>query len=145
MLSKHKREWHRKLSQALVLFSHSVVLTLCTPMDCRVPATLSMGFPRQEYWSGLTFPSPGDFPDPRIEPLSSTLVARSLPLSHLGTPISTLNSISSLRRRWWGQLPEWSIKEEGRHLSLDPEVCGMKNKKKKTLLRAIQWKNFHKR
>ena len=33
----------------------------------------SMGFPRQEYWSGLPFPSPGDLPDPRIEPGSPTL------------------------------------------------------------------------
>ena len=31
---------------------------------------LSMGFPRQEYWSGLPFPSPGDLPDPGIEPVS---------------------------------------------------------------------------
>ena len=31
-------------------------------------ALLSMGFPRQEYWNGLTFPSPGDLPDPGIEP-----------------------------------------------------------------------------
>ena len=33
-------------------------------------ATLSMGFSRQEYWSGLPFPSPEDFPDPGIEPMS---------------------------------------------------------------------------
>ena len=33
-------------------------------------APLSMGFPRQEYWSGLPFPSPEDLPDPEIEPLS---------------------------------------------------------------------------
>ena len=33
-------------------------------------ASLSMGFPRQEYWSGLLFPTPGDLPDPGIEPLS---------------------------------------------------------------------------
>ena len=31
-------------------------------------APLSMGFPRQEYWSGLPFPSPGDLPDPGIKP-----------------------------------------------------------------------------
>ena len=36
-------------------------------------APLSMGFPRQEYWSGLPFPSPGDLPDPGIEPLSLAL------------------------------------------------------------------------
>ena len=35
-------------------------------------APLSMGFPRQEYWSGLPFPPPGDLPDPGIEPTSST-------------------------------------------------------------------------
>ena len=38
-----------------------------------------MGFPRQEYWSQLPFPSPGNLPDPRIEPLSPTLQADSLP------------------------------------------------------------------
>ena len=36
-------------------------------------APLSVGFPRQEYWSGLPFPSPEDLPDPEIEPLSPAL------------------------------------------------------------------------
>ena len=49
-------------------------------------ASLSMEFPRQKYWSGLLFPSPGNFPDPRIEPTSPVLQADSLPLSHLRTP-----------------------------------------------------------
>ena len=35
----------------------------------------SMGFPREEYWSGLPFPSPGDLPDPGTEPASSSLLA----------------------------------------------------------------------
>ena len=49
----------------------SVVPTLCCPMDCIVPqALLSMGFSRQEYWSGLTFSSPVDLPDQGIEPVS---------------------------------------------------------------------------
>ena len=39
----------------------------------------SMGFSRQEYWSGLPFPSPGDLPDPGIEPRSPTLQADALP------------------------------------------------------------------
>ena len=39
---------------------------------------MSMGFPRQEYWSGLPFPSPGDFPDSGIEPRSPALQADSL-------------------------------------------------------------------
>ena len=42
-------------------------------------APLSMGFSRQEYWSGLPFPSPGDLPDPGIEPRSPTLYADALP------------------------------------------------------------------
>ena len=39
---------------------------------------LSMEFPRQKYWSGLPFPSPGDLPNPGIKPESSTLQADSL-------------------------------------------------------------------
>ena len=48
-------------------------------------APLSMGFSRQEYWSGLLYPSPGDLPDPRIKPTSPALQADSLPLSHWGS------------------------------------------------------------
>ena len=45
-----------------------------------------MGFPRQEYWSGLPFRSPGNLPDPGIEPMSPELQMDSLPLSHQGSP-----------------------------------------------------------
>ena len=41
-----------------------------------------MEFSRQEYWTGLPFPSPGDLPDPGIEPVSPTLQADSFPLRH---------------------------------------------------------------
>ena len=41
--------------------------TLATPWTVAHQAPMSMGFSRQEYWSGLPFPSPGDFPDPGIE------------------------------------------------------------------------------
>ena len=51
-----------------------------------LPGSPSMGFPRREYWSGVPFPSPGDFPDPRLEPASPALHAGSLPLSHQGSP-----------------------------------------------------------
>ena len=47
-------------------------------MDCSLPGSLSMGFSRQEHWSGLPFPSPGDLPDPGIKPGSSALQADSL-------------------------------------------------------------------
>ena len=49
-------------------------------------ATLNMGFPRQEYWSGLPFLSPGNLPDPGTEPGSSTLQADSLPSESPGKP-----------------------------------------------------------
>ena len=45
-----------------------------TPWTVAYQAPLSMGFSRQEYWSGLPFSSPGDLPDPRIEPISPGLV-----------------------------------------------------------------------
>ena len=54
-------------------------LTLVTPWTVAHQAPLSMGFSRQEYWSGLPFPSPGDLPDPGIEPRSPALQADSLP------------------------------------------------------------------
>ena len=53
--------------------------TLCDPVDCIAhEAPPSMGFSRQEYWSGLPFLSPGDFPDPGIEPRSPALQADAL-------------------------------------------------------------------
>ena len=53
--------------------------TLATPWTIAFQAPLSIGFSRQEYWSGLPFPSPGDLPDPGIEPRSPVWQANSLP------------------------------------------------------------------
>ena len=50
-------------------------------------ASLSMGLYRQEYWSGVPFPSPGDLPDPGIEPRSPALQADTLPSEPPGKPI----------------------------------------------------------
>ena len=50
-----------------------------TPWTVALQAPLSIGFPRQEYWSGLLFPSPWDLPDPGIEPVSPAWRADSLP------------------------------------------------------------------
>ena len=47
----------------------------CDPMHCNCLSPLSVGFPRQEYWSGLPFPSPGDLPNPGIEPTSPVSLA----------------------------------------------------------------------
>ena len=67
------------------VFVASHVWLFVTPWTVACQAPLSMGFPRQEYWSGLPFPSPGDLPDPGIEPRSPTLQADSLPLSYQGS------------------------------------------------------------
>ena len=53
--------------------------TFATPWTVACQAPLSMGFSRQECWSGLPFPSPGDLPDPGVEPRSPALTADSLP------------------------------------------------------------------
>ena len=64
-------------------------LTLVTPWTVACLAPLSMGFSRQEYWSGLPFTSPEDLPDPQIETVSTMAPAPqadSLSLSLLGSP-----------------------------------------------------------
>ena len=53
--------------------SLSHVLLFATPWTIAYQAPLSMGFSRQECWSGLPFPSPGDLPNPGIEPRSLAL------------------------------------------------------------------------
>ena len=53
--------------------------TLATPWTTACQAPLSMGFSRQEYWSGLPFPSSGDLPDPGVKPGSPALQTDSLP------------------------------------------------------------------
>ena len=55
---------------------------LWDPMDCSPPGSSVHGIPRQEYWSELTFPAPGDLPAPGIGPVSlASPVADSLPLA----------------------------------------------------------------
>ena len=104
----------RELSVQLL----SCVRLFATPWTVAYQAPPSMGFSRQEYWSGLPFPSPGDLPDPGIEPRFPTLhsciregngnplqcsclenprdgeawlAADSLPLNHLGNPRGLCN------------------------------------------------------
>ena len=47
--------------------------TLCDPVDCSLAGPFVHEFSRQEYWSGLPFPFPGDLPDPGINPRSPAL------------------------------------------------------------------------
>ena len=59
--------------------------SLVTAWTVARQAALSMGFPRQEYWSELPFPSPRDLSNLGIEPASPALQGDSLPLSHQGS------------------------------------------------------------
>ena len=66
--------------------SPSHVQLFATPWTVAYQASPSMGFSRQEYWSGLPFPSPGDLPDPGIEPRCPALEADALTSEPPGKP-----------------------------------------------------------
>ena len=51
-----------------------------------------MGFPRQEYWSGLPFSTPGNLPNPGIEPASSALAGRFFTTEPLGKPVDNFTA-----------------------------------------------------
>ena len=98
----HAKCKHRNGELSLHLYLHLLVFASACVLSCFTyvwlfvtlwtvarQAPLSMGFSRQEYWSGLPCPSPVDIPDPRIEPMSPAapaLQANSLLLSHQGSP-----------------------------------------------------------
>ena len=63
-------------------------LTLATPWTVACQAPLLMGFPRQDYWSGLPFPSPGNLPKLGIEPASPALASRLFTTELLGKPLA---------------------------------------------------------
>ena len=76
-------------------------------------ARLSMGFPRQEYWSGLPFPSPGDLPDPEIKLGSPALAGGFFTTEPPGKPVqcqySTHNtSIGQKKRKKSGKVSEYN-------------------------------------
>ena len=82
-------DWATSLSLTVQSLSH--VQLFMTPWAVTCQAFLSVGFSRQEYWSGLPFPPPGDPPNPGIElvspasPWEMDWEVNSLPLSHLGS------------------------------------------------------------
>ena len=71
------------------------VWLFATPWTVARLAPLSMGFLRQEYWSELPFSSPGDLPNPGIEPGSPAWQADSLPLCHLESTLISLIALKS--------------------------------------------------
>ena len=98
-LQRVRHDWANELKWTE---SQVVVELLCciqifaTPWTVAHQAPLPMGFPRQEYWSGLPFPFPGDLPDPRIKRSSPVLQEDSLLLSRQGSPTYTLSPLQCL-------------------------------------------------
>ena len=86
-------------------------LTLCDPAVCSPLRLLSLwGVTREEYWSGLPYPSPGDLPNPGIEPRSATLQADSLPAEPQGNPKNTrVGSLSLLQGIFLTQESNWLL------------------------------------
>ena len=78
---------HRKMK----VKSLSRVRLFATPWTVARQAPPCMGFSRQESWSGLPLPSPGDLPDPGIEPGSPALQTDALPSEPLGKPYATVH------------------------------------------------------
>ena len=72
------------INSAVKSLSH--VQLFATPWTAASQAPPSMGFSRQEYWSALPFPSPGNLPNPGIEPRSPALQADALPSKPPGKP-----------------------------------------------------------
>ena len=83
-----------------------------TPWTVAHQAPLSMGFPRQEYWSGLPFASPGDLPDPGIKPTFPVLAGEFFTIEPLGKPMCSITN--GLFRK--GQSPVHMA------LTLEPEL-----------------------
>ena len=78
------RDWNFHIHGGGGLIAKSC-LTLVSPMDCSLPGSSPMGFSRQEYWSGLPFPSLGNLPNPGIKPGCPTLQVDLYCLSHQGS------------------------------------------------------------
>ena len=73
ILLKESVNLHFSVPIVIAVQSLSLVQLFATPWTVAHQASLSTGFPRQEYWSGLPFPSPGDLSDPGLEPPSPEL------------------------------------------------------------------------
>ena len=96
------RIWHRDAMRfPKKVKSLSRVWLFATPWTVAHQALPSMGFSRQEYWSGLPFPSPGDHPNPGIEPRSPTLEADALISEPPGKPKLCHKRPRSLRLVCW--------------------------------------------
>ena len=80
----------------VVVWFLSRIQLFASPWTAVCQSPLSIGFPRQEYWSGLPFPSPGNLPDPGIKPVSSSLQEDFFTTEPLGKPTHSRLAIQYL-------------------------------------------------
>ena len=105
-------------------FSRQVMSdSFATPWTIACQAPLSMGFSRQEYWRGLPFPSPGDLPDPGIEPESPVLAGGFFTAVPHGKPLQLYRSNQVVQneaekglQQWFPMIVMLPIKESARNL-----------------------------
>ena len=97
----------------------SRVRLFATPWTVAYQASPSMGFSRQAYWNGLPFPSPGDLPNPGIEPESPTLQADTLP----SEPLLSLLAKIKCKEGWHF----WNTRSLPNQLYPHPERCCQDN------------------
>ena len=90
---------------AMCVLSHSVVSDSLRPYGLACQAPLSMGFSRQQYWSGLPCPPPGDLPTPGIEPRSPALQVDSVPIEPPGNPRKDIWML--MFKNSWKKKPQW--------------------------------------
>ena len=91
--------WCLTVSTQQMLFHLWVVSnSFVTPWTVTWQVPLFVGFPRQEYWSGLPLPSAGNVPNPRMEVVSLVLQMESLLLSHQGSPSCPLPSFKRIHK-----------------------------------------------
>ena len=93
-----------------IVKSLSRVRLFATPWTVAYQASPSMGFSRQEYWSGLPFPSPGDLPDPGIKPGFPALEADALTSEPPGKTVERIFPqllLSKVLFSFWNKQPQW--------------------------------------
>ena len=84
--------------------------TLCNPMTVARQAPLSMEFSRQEYWGGLSFPPPGDLPNPGIESTSPVSCTDRQILCHWATWEAHISVYKNMYHTYQGQIKLWTFK-----------------------------------
>ena len=106
-----------RIACTCVLSCFSRVQLFATPWTVAGQAPPSMGFSRQEYWSGLQFPSPGDLPDPGIEPASATSPALAGRFFTTSAPWEAWRTVWRLLKKTKNRATIWPCNPTPGHIS----------------------------